>query len=166
MDQQTSTTEKEKPRRWAQAFLSALAECGNVSGACKAAKIDRKSAYLLRAESPDFAEAWEDAKIQASDSLEHEAVRRARDGVNEPVIHQGELCGLWVDAEGNRVAKDTPDSTFIPLTVKKYSDTLLIFLMKGNDPEKYRDNYKMTGPGPAGEFMVKVVGGTASLEDL
>jgi hypothetical protein len=33
----------------------------------------------------------------------------------------------------------------VPLTVKKYSDTLLIFLLNGNRPEKYRQNLKVSG---------------------
>ena len=48
---------------------------------------------------------------------EDEAVRRAHDGVDEPVFYQGKACGV----------------------VRKYSDTLLIFLLKGRRPEKYRD---------------------------
>ena len=52
-----------------------------------------------------------------ADALEDEAVRRAVDGVDEQVFYQGKACGV----------------------VRKYSDTLLIFLLKGRRPERYRD---------------------------
>jgi len=53
--------------------------------------------------------------------LEDEMHRRAIEGTEEPVFHQGEQCG----------------------TVRKYSDTLAIFLAKAHDPEKYRENSKI-----------------------
>ncbi len=52
-----------------------------------------------------------------ADLLEDEAVRRAKDGVEEPVYQGGKLVGH----------------------VQKYSDTLLIFLLKGAKPEKFRE---------------------------
>lgn len=53
-----------------------------------------------------------------ADSLEDEAVRRARDGYDKPVYQQGQCVGQ----------------------VRKYSDTLMVFLLKGARPKKYRDN--------------------------
>ncbi len=65
--------------------------------------------------------------------LEAEARRRAVEGVRKPVYCRGEIVG----------------------TVKEYSDTLLIFLMKGARPEKYRDNVRVerTGPNDLAERM-------------
>jgi len=77
--------------------------------------------YDWRTEDPEFAERWEEAMRIGAEALEDEAKRRAFDGVDEPVFFQG-------------VAMDT---------VRKYSDTLAIFLLKGAMPEKYRENSKL-----------------------
>lgn len=88
--------------------------------ACKAAGIrSRKTAYRHRERYPVFARRWDDAIEDSNDLLETEARRRAHDGVDDPVYYKDERIDV----------------------VKKYSDTLLMFLMKANRPEKYRDNY-------------------------
>lgn len=64
-----------------------------------------------------FAAAWDQAYSDAAWLLEDEATRRARDGVDEPIFYKDVLIG----------------------SQKKYSDTLLMFLLKGNRPEKFSD---------------------------
>jgi len=108
------------PAKRAQ-FLSVLVECCNVGRACAAVGISRVCAYEWREKDPAFANAWEQALKMGISALEDEAHRRAFDGVDEPVFHQGEQCA----------------------TIKKYSDTLAIFLLKAHNPEKYRDNAKL-----------------------
>jgi hypothetical protein len=49
--------------------------------------------------------------------LEDEAKRRAHDGIDEPVFYQGEKCGV----------------------VRKYSDNLLIFMLKARRREKFSE---------------------------
>jgi len=101
------------------AFLEALAESGNVSEACGIAVVSRDCVYRLRKADKEFAAMWETAIEIACDSLELEARRRAKEGWLEPVHWQG-----------------------IPMSVvRKYSDTLLIFLLKGANPEKYRERF-------------------------
>lgn len=104
-------------------FLGVLAECGNVSESCKQTPISREAAYRERKRSDKFREAWELALEVAADALEAEARRRAF-GYLEPLHHQGLLTGH---------------------TVKKFSDVLLIFLLKGNKPEKFADRHKVDG---------------------
>ena len=84
------TPEKALARPWRAAFLAALRECGVVRDACEAAGIGRRTAYDLRDADPTFAAAWDDALQDGIDLLEREAVRRARVGVKEPVIYQGQ----------------------------------------------------------------------------
>ena len=55
-----------------------------------------------------MASAWADALEEAADALLAEAWRRATEGVEEPIMHQGQVV----------------------TTVRKYSDLLLIFLLK------------------------------------
>ena len=111
---------------WKIPFIEALKKNGNVRDSCALANIDRTTAYEHRNSDLAFRKLWEDALDDAADSLEAEAVRRARDGVDEPVFYMGAECGA----------------------IRKYSDTLLIFLLKGIRPEKYRErvsvdvNYK------------------------
>jgi hypothetical protein len=91
--------------------------------ACRAAKVCVKTVYNWRHADPgdaSFLEAFKQAKILAGETLEAEAIRRAHDGVDEPVYQGGRLVG-W-----KRV----------------YSDTLLIFLLKGLMPEKYRERWE------------------------
>jgi len=59
-------------------------------------------------------------------------VRRARDGVEEPIFHQGKNVG----------------------TVRKYSDTLLIFLLKSHKPERYNPPQKQEHTGKDGGPLV------------
>jgi hypothetical protein len=152
-----------RPRRWEKKFLAALRLTGNHSAACRAAKIDRTTPYKARAEDPAFAAAYDDALAEACDGLELEARRRAHDGVDEPVIYQGQLCGAWVDPAGAVVARDTPGAKLVPLTVKKYSDALLLALLKAHRPERFKDNVKMehTGSGPGGAIAHEHNGKTA-----
>lgn len=147
MAPQDSTTEKRKPRRWERGFLAALALTGNWTAAAKAAGVDRTTPHKLREQAPDFEAACERAKDEAADLLELEARRRAHDGWNEPVVYKGELSGTWVHRDGRPAEPHADGAQFIPLTVKKYSDTLLIFLLKGERPDKFKDRNETTHTG-------------------
>ena len=120
-----------------------------------AAKIDRTVPYKTRQDDPDFAAAYDDALDEACDGLELEARRRAHDGIDEPVVYQGELCGSWVMPDGTVVSKDTPGALLVPLTVKKYSDSLLMALLKAHRPEKFRDNVKLEHMGTGKDGAIR-----------
>jgi hypothetical protein len=90
--------------------------------------IGRVAAYEWRDTDPSFAAAWDKAKDQGIEALEDEAMRRAFDGVDKPIVHLGHVTG----------------------TMKEYSDTLAIFLLKGARPEKYRDNVRSELVGDGG----------------
>lgn len=101
-------------------FLQALQQCGSPTYACKATGIDRGLMYRERAANPAFAEAWDRAVEIGIAALEDEAIRRAFEGTEKPVT-----------IAGNREV------------IREYSDTLLIFLLKANKPEKYRERYEV-----------------------
>lgn len=109
------TPEKERE------FFAALATTCRVDKACEQTGIARQTAYNRRRDDVDFAARWDEAKRIGAEALEDEAMRRAAEGVDEPVFHQGAQVGM----------------------IRKYSDTLAIFLLKGAMPEKYRDNAKL-----------------------
>lgn len=97
-------------------FLEAYALCGNITRAAEQIGVTRQAHYeWLKDEG--YARKFGDATEMAGDRLEEEARRRAVDGVEEPVFYLGEQVS----------------------TVRKYSDTLLIFLLKGARPTKYRE---------------------------
>lgn len=73
----------------------------------------------------DFGTAVTEARHLGLEALKDEAYRRAHAGVSEPVFYQG-----------RQVA-----------TIQKYSDTLLMFLIKQGDPS-YRDSYHAPEEGP------------------
>lgn len=106
-------------------FLDLLAQTGNVSQSAEAVGTTRYTVYRARKADPEFAAAWDEAVEVAVIALEDEARRRAYEGVEEPVFYKGEVCG----------------------SIQRYSDTLLIFLLKGHKPDKYRDksHVELTG---------------------
>lgn len=131
-----SQTTAPKKGVWKPIFIERLRECANVSRAAKAAGINRRTAQRERLNSEAFREAWDDAMEEAIDMLEEEARRRAFEGVDEPLMFQGMKVG----------------------TVRKYSDTLAIFLLKGRRPEVYGDRLKQELSGPGGApVTVRVV---------
>jgi hypothetical protein len=83
----------------------------------------------------------------AADILEFEARRRAVKGVDVPVIYKGRLSQTYVDADGRMVSPYTPGAKLVPLTVKRYSDRLLMFLLRGARPEKYGTHSRVEHAG-------------------
>ncbi len=75
------------------AFITHLAECGNVSGACRRAKVGRATVYLWRANDHEFAAEWEQAALLGASGLEDEARRRAFEGTLKPVFQGGKKVG-------------------------------------------------------------------------
>jgi len=104
-------------------FLNLLSEGFSVSHAAAAVNISRWAMYQHRANDEEFAAAWNEAVEAGTDKLEDEARRRAFEGVDEPVFYQGMECGV----------------------IRKYSDTLLIVLLKARRPGKYRENVNLSG---------------------
>jgi hypothetical protein len=103
-------------------FLKMLSEGQAVQYICEQMNLGRHTVYGWRERYPEFRKAWDEALEVSTEMLEREAFRRAHDGCDEPVFHQGQVCGY----------------------ITKYSDTLLIFLLKSRKPERYRDNHNVT----------------------
>lgn len=116
-----------QPKR--KAFLAAYAQTGNISVAAKIANVGRRDHYRWL-DDARYEKAFNDAHEEACDRLEAEARRRAVQGVEEPVY--GKLPGK---ATGTGQVG----------TIRKFSDTLLIFLLKGARPEIYRERFEHTG---------------------
>lgn len=99
-------------------FVKLLRDGATIVLAADEIGVSRTCLYEHRQNDEDFAAAWDVAYEQGTDALEAEAERRALRGVSEPVFHRGEIVGH----------------------VQKYSDILLIFLLKARRPDKFREN--------------------------
>jgi hypothetical protein len=132
------------------AFLAAYRQMGVVSYAAKVAGIARETAHRWRREDEAFAEQFAKAHADATDNLEGEALRRAVEGVERPVIHRRQVVMAWTDGRGNYVPEGAPHAVReVPVTIREYSDTLLIFLLKAARPEKYRERRHSTVEPPS-----------------
>ena len=103
-------------------FLVSYRELGSIRHASEAAGCSRSMHSTWVKQSPAYAAAFAAAKEDAIEVLEQEARRRAVEGVTEPV-------GWYRGTAGG--------------TVQRYSDTLLIFLLKGLKPETYRERVEV-----------------------
>jgi len=102
-----------------ESFLSHLETSGNVKSALEKSGLPLKVAYRLKKTDKDFDQVWNLAIDSSMGLLESEAYRRAFEGVKEPVFRKNGQVGV----------------------VTKYSDQLLMFLLKGHNPEKYREKF-------------------------
>jgi len=104
------------------AFLAALEETGNLHEAAKAAGCHISSHYVWLKDDPGYTAAYNYAMEIAIGKLEAEARRRALTGWDEPVFQGGKQVGV----------------------IHRYSEILLIFLLKGALPEKYRERLEVS----------------------
>lgn len=113
-------------------FMDVLSRGGSVTKAARAAGISRVRAYQVRDEEPDFAARWDAAWTEGTETIEDEGIRRATEGVvkEKGVYHRGALVATEVEIN--------------------YSDTLMMFFLKGRKPETYRDNVSLEHTGKAG----------------
>lgn len=110
--------------------LEHFAVYGNITQAAIHAGIERKTIYNWQEHDDEFAVAFREAELKATEHLEAEARRRAVEGVDKQ--------RRVYDNRGNLIDEYTETS---------YSDTLLIFLLKARAPEKYRDRHDITTGG-------------------
>jgi hypothetical protein len=120
-----------KKRVLQQAFLDAYRLSGNVTEASLATGIHRMTHYKWLDRDANYKAEFAKADIEATEHMEAEARRRAMIGWDEPVFQKGQQV-MMNDGGGN----------LVPARIRKYSDTLLIFLLKGRNPDKYADRQK------------------------
>lgn len=106
------------------AFIHALEKNGNVTDALHAASASRPWIYKKRKTNPEFADAFEEARACGIEVLKDEAHRRAY-GFDDPVYRTAK--------NGQRVKCGS---------VRRWSDVLLMFLIKQSDPT-YREHYQI-----------------------
>jgi hypothetical protein len=122
-------------------FLRQFASTGNLLQAALAAKVGRRTVYEWLEADPSFVALKADAHEDALDRLEGEAYRRAHDGWLEPVYQGGIKVG----------------------SIRKKSEALLMFLLKGKKPEVYRERHEHTGKDGGPIALALVTTAKASL---
>lgn len=109
-------------------FLPLYRRLRNVGKAAQKLGVSRQALYQARESDTEFDEQWTAITQDIAEDLEAEAYRRAHDGCRKPVFYKGKKVG----------------------TIKEYSDTVLIFLLKAYNPQKFRELYKHEVTGPNG----------------
>lgn len=141
-----------RPRREVQTaaqrktlFIEALRGGATVTAAAHAAGYNRRYAYTARAADEEFALDWDDAYEAGTDLLEGEAARRALEGVQRPVFQMGVKVGETTE----------------------YSDNLLILLLKGRRPERFRERMDITSDNkPVAVLGNAMIVAAKALEDF
>jgi hypothetical protein len=113
-------------------FLLIYPDYGTIEHAAKEAGVSAKTVYNWIKADAEFTKQVEDIRPVAKSVyvgvLEAEAHRRAVKGVLEPVFYQGKLVSR----------------------IRKFSDVLLIVLLKANAPEKYIERQAVEHTGNIG----------------
>jgi hypothetical protein len=97
--------------------------------------------YRWLAHKKGYAAAFDRAKEEAAQTLEDEAIRRAHDGVLEPKFWKGKLVGA----------------------VRVYSDALLMFMLRGARPERYRERSAVDISGSGNPISITITQADADL---
>jgi len=133
-------------------ILTALGKCASIKQACTIAGIDRTTFYRWKESNKQFAQLVAEAEDDANDTIDDEIVRRAILGIEEPLVSMGRVVCEEVavfDAEGNEVLDRNGNPKTrrgSQLTVRKYSDALLLAIAKSR-MAKYRDKGQLAITG-------------------
>lgn len=119
---------RHRARKWQERWLEAFRVEGTVKAACEAAGVGRTTVYEERQANEEFALAWHDIEEETTEMMEREAIRRAAEGVVEPVVSAG---------------KHVTD-------VRRYSDQLLQFMLRARKPEVYSEKTRHEHTGANG----------------
>jgi hypothetical protein len=127
------TNSRKLPETWKPQVLQAIARGMTVKDAAESVGVGRRTIYSAAEQDPAFAEGMHQAYDESADVLEAEARRRAVDGTVRKKFHDGQPI---IDPETGQQYIE-----------REYSDTLLIFLLKGRRPEVFGDRPKVDHGG-------------------
>jgi hypothetical protein len=112
----------------------------------------RSRVYELRGADLAFAAAWDEAEEIAADRIEDEARRRTVEGVQEPLVSAGKVVR---DDDGQ------------PIAIRRYSDNLLLALLKSRRPPRRERSVRFQLPAlrsaaDAASAMAELAAGVAA----
>jgi len=110
-------------------FLREYEKFPTVKSAAARSKINRRTHQRWVKNDPKYASAFAELKDDVVEELEAEVYRRGVLGVERPITVAGER-----------------------VMVREYSDRLLMFLLKAEKPEKYRDRREIKHSGNVNEW--------------
>ena len=138
-------------------FLKVYRESGNIKYSCKVAGINRSTYRYWKEHDAAFAALLPDADEDANNTLEYAAYDRAVNGVESFVVSQGKLVYEEIpvlDKNGEQERENGTGRLVYKrgkaIVERKYSDTLLITLLKARMPEKYKDRQQHEHMGQNG----------------
>lgn len=105
------------------AFLRALERCPVITTAAKQVGIARDLHYDWLQDDPTYRPRYQEALQRAGDALEEKALELAVDGWEEPVFHEGRICG----------------------TIRKYDTRHIREMLRAARPDKYSPRQEITG---------------------
>lgn len=109
---------------------------GALAVALRRAGIGRARHTKWLHEDEKYEQAFNSSQETVADTLEAEAMRRAVSGTHKPIYFKGEQID----------------------TVREYSDVLLMFLLKGARPEKYRERFDVSNTAKDMEKLAATIG--------
>lgn len=119
------------------AFLAAFSKTGTIMKSAKIAKVSRADHYRWLKSDKTYPARFDQAQAEAITYLEDIATERATEGWNEPVYYKGESVG----------------------SVRKFSDALLMFMLKGAAPNKYRERIDQNHTGAISQTIEIIADG-------
>jgi hypothetical protein len=138
------------------AFLAAYVRTASITKAARAAKIERQLHYRWLNDDPAYPKEFEAAQREAAQILEDEAIRRAHEGIVKPLVYKGRFTYKTRpkrDENGEPIRVDgrvQMEEYGAPLAIREYSDGMMMFLLRGFMPAKYRENASLELSGPGG----------------
>lgn len=120
-----------------RAFLAAIRTCPSITRAARSADIRPGMHYRRMKTDAVYKAAFEEAWASGVQALEDFAMERAQLGWEEPVIFQGELQYPLVRGKDGKMGRSKT-----PLTIRKHSDSMTQFMLRGAKPEKYRERHQ------------------------
>lgn len=134
-------------------FIKVFRETANIKYSCQKAGISRQTYYEWQEHDPIFAAHLVTAGEEANDALEQAAHDRAVNGVPSYVVSQGRIVYEDIpvlEKDGTPKLDVHGKQVYLhgkPLIERKYSDTLLVTLLKARMPQKYnRQQLEVSGP--------------------
>jgi hypothetical protein len=103
-------------------YIRLFREEYSITKTCRRMNISRRRYYHWIEDDPEFAREVDMAREEIIETLEAEAVRRAYTGIEREIYYRDGVIGRE----------------------REYSDALLILLLKGLRPEKYRERRGVT----------------------
>lgn len=120
---------------WSETFFDALAKYGTQEAGARAAGVTPGTITHWKKNNEEFNLGVQIAKQRHNEILESELARRAIFGRDEPVIYRGQIQYQRDPATGQLLRDESGQP--VPVTVKRYSDQLLLAKLKAEMPHKY-----------------------------